>query len=157
VRRRGWAAGLGLALVACGPGIEAPADVTGPLTALPACDPAPAPLGADPDDGVVLPDGAVLVEQTEVGPTTSAAAYVGLTPIQVRLAYEELDGRDGLTVLSSEDEVFESELLLASAERRTFVRATATCDRGSNLLVIAAPADAAGAVPAPQGDGTVTE
>lgn len=147
-----------LALAGCGPAVEdAPADPTGPLTALPACEEPAPPIDEPPGEGVVLPEGARLLEQVEQGPAINAAGYVELTPIEVRLAYEALAERDGLMLLSSEDEVFEAELLLEADGRRIFVRATAACDRGSNLLVVSAPAGADAAVPTPQGDGTVTD
>jgi hypothetical protein len=148
---------LALALAGCAT-IEVPneadGDLTGPLTALPPCDPPPSAIAEAPGPGVVLPPGARMVQQREQGPLLNALAYVPLTPIQIRLDYE---AREGIEFLHNEDEVFEAELLFTDGVHRTFVRATAICDRGSNMMVVVAPATDPEGLPVPGGDGTTSQ
>jgi hypothetical protein len=126
-----WAGGL----AACG-GPPAQDALTGPLTAFPSCQGQPTVPAAEPVAGMATPRGIVLLQSSAQGPVRNAVGYVERTPVQIRIEYER---RDDLELLHSEDEVFESELLVSDGTHRTFVRATAICDRGSNVLMVVAP------------------
>ena len=55
-----------------------------------------------------------------------------------------------ITVLLSENEVYEAELLVTNGKHRTFLKATATCAKGSQVLAVVAPEIAAKGLPVPQ-------
>ena len=88
---------LCLLLVACGYQ-DVPAafdwDSPEPLTALPPCDPPPPPSGDPVPPGAVLPPGAVVTDVMVQDPLTTVSGYVELTPIGIRLDYQERDGGD---------------------------------------------------------------
>lgn len=138
------AALLGLALsAACtsGPtgsfGPDAPP--TGPLTALAECGPLPDPTGPTEVEGLELPDGAVVTDVYDAGELVHVTAQVPLTPVSIRVAYEEAHAAGTVEVLSAEDEIFESELLVSDGEHRFYVKASAICQTGSAVLAILAP------------------
>jgi hypothetical protein len=166
-RQRRWGvlvAAVALALGACSGGTTADdptAAATGggattgtegaPLGALPGlgpCEVEPVAIDDDPVDGLVLPPDAVLTEQADDGPLTTAKGYVPMTPIQVRVFYEE---SDEVEVVQIEDEVRESEGLFDVGEMRLFVKAQAVCAEGSVFVAIVAPRAAEGQLPAPTG------
>lgn len=108
--------------------------------AMAACD-----VDLDPDPeaagqpGLLLPDGAVPVLLDVAGELTQVQGFVTLTPVQVLDAYVR---RTDLEVLSTEHEVFESELLYevdvvgadgARSRRRVYLKAQAVCATGSNF------------------------
>lgn len=101
--------------------------------------------------GLVLPDEAVVTDVMPEGPLTQVSGYVAMTPLDVRAWYEADPGIDLVTV---EDEVFESELLVASGDRRMYLKALALCDRGSALEATVAPAGEDEALPTPAGRAT---
>jgi len=136
-------AAMCVALTGCGD----PAPGTAPLEALPACTEPPAAV-AEPPEGFIAPEQAVILQVTPQRPIVQVTAYLPMTPVRARLAYEELDD---IKVLISEDEVFEAELLVSNGGYRTYVRATATCREGSHLLAVVAPESAASALPTPAG------
>lgn len=126
-------------------------DPNAAFEALPDCPPLPSPAAFEKPEGLHLPDEAVITSSRNNGPLTQVQGFVGLTPIQVRLYYEE---RKDLKVLHLEDEGFESEILVSDGENRLFVKAQASCSRGSNMVAVLAPEDEAGAVPVPAGSPT---
>lgn len=119
-----------------------------PLTALGPCDVDPNTIDDPPVEGLVLPPGAVLTEQAEDGPLTTAKGYVPMTPVQVRVWFQR---HDELEVVQIEDEIRESEALLDHGDLRLFVKAQAICELGSVFLAVVAPRAAEGQVPAPAG------
>ena len=134
-------------LSACAGGSAAGGGAGTPLQALPVCS-EPPPITAEAPTGFTAPDGAIVQAVTPQDPLTSVTAYIAKTPEAVRQAYESLDG---IEVLSSEDEIFEAELLVTDGEHRTYVKATAACQQGSHLLAVVAPEAEAGILPTPAG------
>ena len=122
-----------------------------PLEHLPACASPPPSAKTGAIKGLKLPDGAVVTRVTASNPLTTIEGYVPLTPIQLRVYYQRLEGLD---VLKAEDEVWESETLVTDGTHRLFVKAQAICAKGSNLVAVVAPEAQAGAVPAPAGSPT---
>jgi hypothetical protein len=133
-------------------GTSSPGDIDPallePLTALGPCEVEPTTIDDPPAAGLVLPPGAVLTEQTQEGPLTTAKGYIPLTPVQVRVFYQR---HEDLEVVQIEDEIRESEALLDNGDRRLFVKAQAICELGSVFLAVIAPRAADGQVPAPAG------
>lgn len=122
-----------------------------PVAAAPPCTAAPEPEpGAQVPEGVVLPPGWVLEDVAQDGPAVQVTGYVGSTPVEVREFYQ---AQDDIRIELIEDEVVEAEILYVHAGRRVYVKAQAVCDRGSQLLVVSAPASAGGSVPTPRGSG----
>lgn len=119
-----------------------------PLEHLPPCSSPPAAADVGRIEGLLLPDDVVITGVTEAGPLTTIEGWVPLTPIQLRVYYQRLDG---VQVLKAEDEVWESESLISDGTHRLFVKAQAQCSTGSLLVAVVAPEEAAGAVPAPAG------
>jgi hypothetical protein len=119
-----------------------------PLTALGPCEVDPNAVDAPAVDGLVLPPDAVLTEQTEDGPLTTAQGYVPMTPVQLRVWYQR---HDDLEVVQIEDEIREAEALLDHGDRRLFVKAQAVCELGSIFIAVVAPRAAQDQVPAPAG------
>jgi hypothetical protein len=72
----------------------------------------------------------VLTSSRRDGPITRVSGFVGLTPQQVRRAYES---DEDLSVIFSEDEVIESEVFVSDGSRTTFIKAVAVCETGSEL------------------------
>ncbi len=108
-------------------------------------------MDALPADGLVVPPGTILTEQSTDGPLTTVKGYVPMTPVQVRVWYQI---QPDLTIIQGEDEVREAEALLDNGEHRLFLKAQAICEEGSVFLAVVAPQVAGDAVPAPA--GTVT-
>lgn len=118
-----------------------------PLAGMPACPSPPAAAGADPGD-VPLPLEAVVTRASVDGPLRSVQGYVPRTPVEVMVDYLR---RDGVEVAAAEDEVFESEVLLVADDLRVFVKAQASCARGSAFVLFAS--DDPDLVPVPAGTG----
>lgn len=150
-------AALAAGVVACASPAPAPTqaapsnDPMAPLTALPACASAPPTAAAEPVDGLVLPVGSVVVKVEEQDPLTTVTAFTPFTPAQFEATYGDMPE---LTVLLTENEVFEAELLISNGEHRNFLKATATCSTGSNVLAVVAPEVDAEGLPLPQGAAT---
>lgn len=143
-------------LVGCG-GADAPPTGAGPtvdrlqpLTALGPCD--DLDLVADPSagdvEGLILPDEAVITSVEVQAPLTTVQGWVPATPLKVQDGYVD---RPGLEVITLEDEVWESETLVADGQHRLFVKVQAVCEDGSVFLVVVAPDDQADALPVPAG------
>ncbi|MBE1491780.1 hypothetical protein [Plantactinospora soyae] len=134
---------LGLGLAGCGGGggdtQAAPDRAQGMLANLPSCDRVPLDEGAEVAadvPGLVLPDGARVTSTVAQGALTTVEATIRLTPLDVRAHYE---GRTDVELLSVEDEIFESEILLRAQERRMYLRATALCADGTALTAVVGP------------------
>lgn len=121
-----------------------------PLTALGPCTATPTPLGETAAEGALFPEGAVLTSQQTTGPLTSMEGYIPMTPVQIRVFYQDQDRYD---VVQVEDEIRESEVLLADGNNRLFVKAQAICELGSIFVAVLAPEAAGDQVPAPAGGG----
>lgn len=129
-----------------------PAGLAASLPALPEC-PSPPP-GIDADvPGLQLPEGSVVISTTDQKPVVNVSAFVPMTPAQFEASYR---GLSGVTVLLSENEVFEAELLISRGSYRNFLKATATCEQGSQVLAVVAPEVDAQGLPLPQGAATAT-
>ncbi len=132
-------------------GIPAPDDIDParlePLAGLPACDEAPTPpADVRASDLGPIPPGSVVLTVRDHGTLASIQGYSERTPVEIMVAYLRLDGWE---VLSAEDEVFESEVLLDDGVRRVFVKSQATCARGSAWIMhVSADPDQ---VPTPSG------
>ena len=96
---------------------------------------------------LTLPPGVALTSARDEAPLTYVDGYVPMTPIQVRVFYERSD----LTVILSEDEVYESELLVTDGVHRTFIKTLARCELGSDFVAVVAPEAAGAQVPVPAG------
>lgn len=143
----------GVADAGPGPGTQAgvpdPDDIDparlDPLEGLPPC-PAP-PDAVDSDTGdLPLPTAAVVTGADLDGGLHSVQGFTPRTPVEVMVDYLR---RDGWEVLTAEDEVFESELLLERDGLRVFVKAQANCSRGSAFVMFGSRDPAL--VPIPQG------
>lgn len=121
-----------------------------PLTMLGPCTVDPNTIDEEPAQGALLPDGAVLTSQTQDGPLTQIKGYIPMTPVQIRVFYQR---QDTFEVVQVEDEVRESEVLLADGNHRLFVKAQAICELGSVFLAVLAPESSDAQVPAPAGGG----
>lgn len=146
---------LGAVLPGCATAPPAPAPapsasaagVFGPLEALPECATPPAP-GAEPVPGLVLPEGSVVLKVQEQKPVTTVTAFTPFTPAQFERTYAK---NADLTVLLTENEVYEAELLVSNGTHRNFLKASATCSLGSQVLAVVAPEVDAEGLPLPQG------
>ena len=138
------------ATVSAPPGATAAAPTAsvadGPLPGFPPCTEAPASNVPVPE-GMTLPPGASLATSRDEPPLTYVDGFVPMTPVQVRLWYEE----SGLTVILGEDEGLESEMLVSDGTHRTFIKTLARCDRGSDFVAVVAPETEAEQVPQPSG------
>jgi hypothetical protein len=121
-----------------------------PLTMLGPCTVDPNTIDEEPAEGTLLPDGAVLTSQTQQGPLTQIKGYIPMTPVQIRVFYQR---QDIFEVVQVEDEVRESEILLADGNHRLFVKAQAICELGSVFLAVLAPESAGDQVPLPARGG----
>ena len=121
-----------------------------PLAGLGPCKFDPKPMTAEPTEAAVFPDDTVVTEQQANGPLTSIKGYIPMTPVQIRVFYQEQDRYD---VIQVEDEIRESEVLLGDGANRLFVKAQAVCELGSVFLAVLAPESAGNAVPTPAGGG----
>jgi hypothetical protein len=131
-----------LGIAGCGGDGDAPAGGDrgrAMLANLPSCDRVPLDEGTEVDadiTGLVLPDGARVTATVAQGALTTVEATVRLTPLDVKAHYQS---RTDVEVLSAEDEVFESEVLLRSQQRRMYLRATALCANGTALTAVVGP------------------
>ncbi len=89
---------------------------------------------ADAPSDVPLPPEAVVVEASTDEGLTSVQGTSPRTPVEIMVDYLR---RSELEVVEAEDEVFESELLLRDGDLRVFVKAQATCARGSAFVLYA--------------------
>ena len=121
-----------------------------PLTGLGPCTAAPKALAEEPAEGSIFPEDTVLTSQQTDGPLTSIKGYIPMTPVQIRVFYEQ---QDRFEVVQAEDEVREAEVLLADGNHRLFVKAQGICELGSLFVAIVAPEAAGAQVPAPAGGG----
>ncbi len=146
-RRRAPLAAVLVACLGCGAPAVSPldADPDDPLAALPPCEEPPAGSGQEVE-GVELPQEAIVGEVTEQPPLVTVRGYSPRTPVQIRRDYAE---RDDLEVFFIEDEIYESEAMVGNGTHRTYVKATAVCDRGSRLLMVVAPELDASGLPVP--------
>lgn len=144
---------VALALAGCtdaGPG-AAPAPSAAPPTFalnLPPCGKPPSPDPDPPPPGAVVPPGTVITATREQPPLLQLNGYVASTPRAIRTWIE---AQPDLEVVSSEDEGYESELLVSDGTWRTFVKARAICDEGSLLAEVIAPEDSGAVLPTPAG------
>lgn len=136
-----------LGCLGCGEPAISPldADPDAPLAALPPCEESPTGSGLEVE-GIELPQGAIVEEITEQPPLTTVRGYAPRTPVQIRRDFAE---RDDLEVFFIEDEIYESEAMVGNGTHRTYVKATAVCDRGSRLLMVVAPELDAAGLPVP--------
>ena len=116
-----------------------------PLDGLPPCPSPPTAVDGDVGD-LPLPVEAVVTAADVDGGLQSVQGFTPRTPVQVMVDYLRLDG---WTVLTAEDEVFESELLLERDGLRVFAKAQANCSRGSAFVMFGSRDPAL--VPVPQG------
>ncbi|TCC00542.1 hypothetical protein E0H26_02340 [Micromonospora zingiberis] len=127
-------------LAACGGGTPAPAGAGRDLLAnLPSCD--RVPMDDEPEvaadvPGLVLPEGARVTSVVEQGVLTSVAATIRMSPLDVRAHYEQ---RTDIDLLRVEDEIFETEVLARTQDRRMYLRAGALCADGTTLTVMVGP------------------
>jgi len=147
-----------LAMAGCAAEPSAPAtpqpsiDPMGALEALPDC-PSP-PAGQDQEvKGLVLPEGSVVTSVQAQDPLTTVQAIVPFTPVQFEADYAD---RAGIDVLITENEIYEAELLVSNGSHRNFLKATATCSTGSQVLAVVAPEVDAAGLPLPQGAATAS-
>lgn len=130
-------------LAACGPSAPTVADggpPPDPYAGFAPCDPLPAPSPHEPVEGLVAPEGLVVVDVRRTGPVVAVRGFVDATPLELRDAFE---GRDDVEVVHVEDEGFEVEVLVDAGEFRTFLKATIRCRTGSIVaLVVARDVDA---------------
>lgn len=119
---------------------------TGPLE-LPACGDVP-PASADAPAGLVLPDASAVTSSTPVDPVVNVTGYVALTPSNFRRTFED---REGVELLTVEDETFDMEVLYTDGEHRVYVKALAVCAEGSEFVAVVAPESVAQGQPAPSG------
>ena len=107
-----------------------------PLITLGPCDETPAPRGPQSVEGLITPPGAVLTTVTTTGPVSTVHGYIPMTPVQVRVFYQQ---HRGLRIVSVEDESIESEVLADRGRHRIFVKAQAVCELGSIFVAVMAP------------------
>jgi hypothetical protein len=123
-----------------------------PFAGFPPCEPpdAQGAVAAPAVDvpGLVLPEDAVVISTTRTGPITDVTAYVPRTPIEVRAFYEDV--HDDVEVLQLEDEVFETEVLLAHGALRSYLIARTACREGSSITGFIAPEHAVADLPTGQ-------
>jgi hypothetical protein len=143
-------------LTACGGTDDPPASpdrAQGMLANLPSCDRVPLDEGAEVAaevTGLVLPDGARVTSTVQQGALTTVEATIRLTPLDVRAHYQS---RDDVDLLSAEDEIFESEVLLRAQQRRMYLRATALCADGTALTAVVGPDSDDAGLPGFRGGG----
>lgn len=112
---------------------EISSELLQPLEGLGPCQGEP-PQAVEHDvDGLVLPEGARVTAVSPQGPVTQVEGWVEMTPVQIRADFVT---RDDLTVISVEDEVWESESLLSDGGHRTFVKAQGICRTQSIFVAL---------------------
>ena len=144
------AAVVGLSLVACQaeqPTDPASRDPAGPLEALAPCAAPPEPT-ADPVEGLIVPEETILQQVTPSDPLINVGAYVAMTPVEFEQYYR---GLADIEILVGENEIYEAELLVSDGTYRNFLKATAVCDRGVQIIAVVAPEVDAEGLPLPQG------
>ena len=142
------AALLAAACAASGvPAAQQTPDYSGPLTALLACEAPPEGTG-EVVKGLIAPEGIIVIDVRVQKPLTNVTAYIEQTPIQFEAAYTKMAD---ISILSSENEIFEAEMLISDGKYRNFLKAAAACDQGSQLLIVIAPEIAAKDLPTPAG------
>lgn len=137
-----------LAVAGCSdpqPALTREGDPLGPLEALGDCQGTPAEEGEAPE-GLLLPDEATIQRVTPQGPLVNVTAYVPMTPVQFEQSYRDLD----VEILISENEIYESEMLVSDGTHRNFLKAAALCKEGSSVLAVVAPEVDAEGLPVPQ-------
>ena len=97
---------------------------------------------------MALPVGAILTDLQHQDELTQVIGFVPATPQEVR---NELSARTDLELLYAEDEIIESELLVTDGDHRTFIKARASCDAGSDLVAVVAREVDPGGLPTPSG------
>lgn len=118
-----------------------------PLVGLGEC-PRDLPPGTDasPPADIPLPEEAVVTQVQPSGNLTSLQGWAPRTPVEIMVGYLRVDDWQ---VSQAEDEVFESEVLLVKTGQRLYVKAQATCERGSAFVAFLGSDDAP--VPVPSG------
>ena len=135
-------------LVACG-GDDSTTDSAPPPPAeFPECGPPPTPKKEFHIKGFVVPDVAIITGARKRGPVTNIHGYVEMKPADLRAYYEELSG---VTLLLSEDEIIEAEVLLSDGKYRTYFKARSVCQEGSDFVAAVAREIDQSAVPIPTG------
>lgn len=129
------------------------ADALALYADFPACPPLPTAIPFAPVEGMVVPDGTVVIDVVVTGPITAATGFVDLTPLQVRDLFAD---REDVEVVHLEDEGFEAEVLVDRAGIRTFVKASIRCRTGSVVAAVVADGADAGALPIPAGTAGAT-
>ena len=123
-----------------------PTAVGSELTGLPDC-PSPPPASGETVEGMTAPAGTIVTKVVQQDPLTNVNGYVAMTPAQFEGSFRALEE---ITILLSENEIYEAELLVTNGTHRTFFKATAICKRGSTLLAVVAPEVDAEGLPLPQ-------
>ena len=121
------------------PGDRAPlpaSELLQPLVGLGPCKPPPQPKGPQHVEGLITPPDAVLVTVRTTGPLTNVQGYIPMTPVQMRVFYQQ---HRGLRIVSVEDESIESEVLADRGPNRIFMKAQAVCELGSIFVAVIAP------------------
>jgi len=116
----------------------------------PACEPPPDPIDFEPVEGMVLPEGTVVLEIDEFGPLISVTGLVESTPLEIR---DEFAQEPEVEVIHLEDEGYEAEILVDDLGRRTYIKASIRCRTGSVVAAVIADAAAASGLPVPGGQG----
>ena len=122
---------------------------TGPLTQLEPCS-TPPPAGPQRPAALLLPPGSIVTSIKRKDELRHFKGYVELTPIAIRLFYEK---QGGLEVFTIEDEVYEAEVFFSTGKHRIYLKASGSCQTGSELFGVLADEKNAGAVPTPTGKG----
>lgn len=141
---------VGLSLLACQgeqPAEPASRGPAGPLEALAPCTAPPEPT-ADPVEGLIVPEKTIVQQVTPSDPLVNVGAYAAMTPVEFEQYYRTLDD---IEILVGENEVYEAELLISDGAYRNFLKATAVCDRGVQIIAVVAPEVDADGLPLPQG------
>lgn len=142
---------LGVAASGCtesDPRDQAAAPATAFALDLPPCGKSPSPDPDPPPPGAVVPPGTRITAVREQAPLVQLNGYVTSTPREVRAWVE---AHSGLDVVVSEDEGYESELLVTDGTWRTFIKARAVCSDGSLLAEVIAPEHSDAVLPTPAG------
>jgi hypothetical protein len=116
------------------------------LGGLPECT-TPATGSDETVAGLTVPDEFVVLKVEKQKPLTNITGFVPLTPAAFERSFATMKD---ITILLTENEVFEAELLVTNGSHRTFLKATATCSTGSTVLAVVAPEVDAEGLPVPQ-------
>ena len=129
------------------PAAQQTPDLAGPLQALPPCEAPPEGTG-EVVKGLIAPEGIIVTDVRVQKPLTNVTAYIEQTPVQFEAIYTKMPD---ITILSSENEIFEAEMLISDGKYRNYFKAAAACNQGSQLLIVIAPEIAAKDLPTPAG------